>query len=95
MYLSFDLKLRVVGLISNLIEGKSLLLFEEVEMSLNFEGARVLFFNENLDSTLMLNGSGKTRPIRVGSGWVPAGRVHFAIPTNFVGINHTAKYSNK
>ena len=38
------------------------------------------FFNENPDPTLMLNGSDKTRPIRVGSGRVPAGRVHFAIP---------------
>ena len=28
----------------------------------------------------MLNGSDKTRPIRVGSGRIPAGRVHFAIP---------------
>ena len=29
----------------------------------------------------MLNGPDKTRPIRVGSGRIPADRVHFAIPT--------------
>ena len=34
----------------------------------------------NPDPTLMLNGLNKTRPIRVGSGRVPADRVHFAIP---------------
>ena len=44
MYLSFDLKLRAVGLISNLIEEKSLLLFEKVEISLDFEGEMVLFW---------------------------------------------------
>ena len=44
MYLSFDLKLRAVGLISNLIEGKSLFWFEEVEKSLDFEGAKMLFW---------------------------------------------------
>ena len=53
------------------------------------EPVSVFFLNENPDSTLMLNGLGKTRPIKVGSGRVLAGRVHFAIPNNsFLNIEY-------
>ena len=38
------------------------------------------FFFLNPYPTLFLIGPGKTRPIRVGLGWVPAGWVKIAIP---------------